>query len=184
LNKGRLFSLAVVILLIGLHEFSSYLCPRFICSVFCSNKWVGAAKPPLLIIYEIRVRLTAKQHSSVTIYPSRALIPFSHSLERSAVVLQKSISSFLQNKMVILTDEQIAAAEKGLWRQDMEKDACGVGFVTSIKGIPSHKILQDANVMLDRMAHRGACACDNDTGDGAGVLSAIPDAVYREELKR
>lgn len=42
--------------------------------------------------------------------------------------------------MVILSDEQIVEAEKGMWRQAMEKDACGVGFVTSIKGIPSHKV--------------------------------------------
>lgn len=37
--------------------------------------------------------------------------------------------------------------------------------------------------MLERMAHRGACACDNDSGDGAGVMTAIPDKLYREELK-
>ena len=37
--------------------------------------------------------------------------------------------------------------------------------------------------MLERMAHRGACACDNDSGDGAGVLTAIPDQLYRDDLK-
>jgi glutamate synthase (NADPH/NADH) len=37
--------------------------------------------------------------------------------------------------------------------------------------------------MLERMAHRGACACDNDSGDGAGVLTAIPDKLYRKEFK-
>src|SRR5688500_13664717 len=36
--------------------------------------------------------------------------------------------------------------------------------------------------MLERMAHRGACACDNDSGDGAGVLTAIPDHLYRDDL--
>lgn len=38
--------------------------------------------------------------------------------------------------------------------------------------------------MLERLAHRGACACDNDSGDGAGVMTAIPDALYRKELKK
>ena len=38
--------------------------------------------------------------------------------------------------------------------------------------------------MLERMAHRGACVCDNDSGDGAGVMTAIPDELYREEIKR
>ncbi|CAD5222292.1 unnamed protein product [Bursaphelenchus xylophilus] len=85
--------------------------------------------------------------------------------------------------MVVLTDEQLALAEKGLWRRELEKDACGVGFVANIKGIPSHKILQEGNVMLERMAHRGACACDNNSGDGAGVMAAVPDSFYRKILK-
>lgn len=46
------------------------------------------------------------------------------------------------------------------------------------------QILQNGRTMLERLAHRGACACDNDSGDGAGVLTAIPDAFYRAELKR
>ena len=46
------------------------------------------------------------------------------------------------------------------------------------------QILREAQTMLERMAHRGACACDNDSGDGAGVLSAIPDQLYRNELKK
>ncbi|CAD5217535.1 unnamed protein product [Bursaphelenchus okinawaensis] len=85
--------------------------------------------------------------------------------------------------MVVLTEEQLALAEKGLWRREMEKDACGVGFVANIKGKPSHKILQEGNVMLIRMAHRGACACDNNSGDGAGVMAAVPDSFYRKFLK-
>uniref|UniRef100_A0AC34GRP2 Glutamine amidotransferase type-2 domain-containing protein n=1 Tax=Panagrolaimus sp. ES5 TaxID=591445 RepID=A0AC34GRP2_9BILA len=86
--------------------------------------------------------------------------------------------------MVVLTKEQFERAEREtLWDPKLEKDACGVGFVTSIKGVPTHKILEDGRVMLERMAHRGACACDNDSGDGAGVLTAIPDELYRTELK-
>ncbi|KAI6214865.1 Glutamate synthase [Aphelenchoides besseyi] len=86
--------------------------------------------------------------------------------------------------MVILTETQIAASERGLWLPQLERDACGVGFITSIKGKPSHKILQEGKIMLERMAHRGACSCDNDSGDGAGVLTAIPDKLYRDELKK
>ncbi|CAH8619162.1 unnamed protein product [Heterobilharzia americana] len=48
-----------------------------------------------------------------------------------------------------------------------EHDACGVGFVVNSKGVRSNKVLKDAKVMLERMDHRGACACDEDTGDGA-----------------
>lgn len=87
--------------------------------------------------------------------------------------------------MVVLSkNDFINAEKKTLWRPQLEKDACGVGFVTSIKGIRTHKILEEGRVMLERMAHRGACGCDNDSGDGAGVMTAIPDTLYREELKR
>ncbi|TMS36384.1 hypothetical protein L596_003559 [Steinernema carpocapsae] len=87
--------------------------------------------------------------------------------------------------MVVLSKEQFARAEKEtLWFPQLEKDACGVGFVTSIEGKPSHKILEEGRTMLERMAHRGACACDNDSGDGAGVLAAIPDQFYRDEVKK
>ncbi|CAJ0583929.1 unnamed protein product, partial [Mesorhabditis spiculigera] len=87
--------------------------------------------------------------------------------------------------MVILSKaEAQICAEETLWEPQMEKDACGVGFVVSIKGEKTYKIMADARIMLERMAHRGACGCDMDTGDGAGVLAAIPDALYRDELKK
>ena len=86
--------------------------------------------------------------------------------------------------MVILTKEQQQeAANTGLWLPQLERDACGVGFVCSIKGNTSSKIMSDARTMLERMAHRGACGCDNDSGDGAGVLTAIPDDLYRKSVK-
>ena len=45
------------------------------------------------------------------------------------------------------------------------------------------QILRDAETMLGRMDHRGGCACDNDTGDGAGVLTAIPHVLFARVLK-
>ncbi|CAH8648520.1 unnamed protein product [Schistosoma margrebowiei] len=61
-----------------------------------------------------------------------------------------------------------------------EHDACGVGFVVNTKGVRSNKVLKDAKVMLERMDHRGACACDEDTGDGSGVMTSIPYEIYLE----
>lgn len=71
----------------------------------------------------------------------------------------------------------------GLYDPANEKDACGVGFIVAIDGRRSHKIVRDAEKLAMRMNHRGACACDNDTGDGAGVLTAIPHAYYAQELR-
>lgn len=75
-----------------------------------------------------------------------------------------------------------APAAQGLYDPQNEHEACGVGFIVSIEGKANHKILRDAQTLAIRMNHRGACACDNDTGDGAGVCTSIPHALYAKEL--
>ncbi len=67
----------------------------------------------------------------------------------------------------------------GLYDPRQEHDACGVGFVAHIKGQASHDIVRDALKMLQRMDHRGACGCEPNTGDGAGILTGIPHALLR-----
>ena len=81
------------------------------------------------------------------------------------------------------TDAQGLPVKQGLYDPALEKDACGVGYVVSINGVASHKVLEDAKMMLLRMNHRGACSCDNDTGDGAGVTTAIPRQLFSKLLK-
>jgi glutamate synthase (NADPH) large chain len=61
-----------------------------------------------------------------------------------------------------------------LYLPQEEHDACGVGFVADMKGRKSHDIIQDALTMLVNMEHRGACGCDPNTGDGAGILLQLP----------
>ncbi len=62
----------------------------------------------------------------------------------------------------------------GLYNPENEHDACGVGFVANIKGERSRQILDDADRILLHMTHRGACGCEENTGDGAGMLTALP----------
>ena len=62
----------------------------------------------------------------------------------------------------------------GLYSPDKEHDSCGVGFVAHIKGKRSHQILRDADHLACRMDHRGARGAERNTGDGAGVLTALP----------
>jgi glutamate synthase (NADPH/NADH) len=73
--------------------------------------------------------------------------------------------------------------KQGLYDPQFEKEACGVGFIVAIDGRRSHKIVRDAQRLAISMNHRGACACDNDTGDGAGVLTAIPHEFYSVKLR-
>ena len=64
--------------------------------------------------------------------------------------------------------------KQGLYDPAYEKDSCGVGFVAHIKGERSHQIVHDADEVLRKMDHRGACGCESNTGDGAGMLTALP----------
>ena len=63
---------------------------------------------------------------------------------------------------------------RGLYDPALEHDSCGVGFVAHIKGKRSHGIVTDADRILRHMTHRGACGCEENTGDGAGMLTALP----------
>jgi len=66
--------------------------------------------------------------------------------------------------------------KKGLYDPANETENCGVGFVAHIKGEPSHQIVEDADHILRRMVHRGACGCETNTGDGAGIMTSLPYA--------
>ena len=78
----------------------------------------------------------------------------------------------------------INTENKGLYRKEFEHDACGIGFVANMKGRKSHKVVSDAIQMLIRMDHRGACGCDPNSGDGAGILLQIPHEFFLEECTK
>jgi glutamate synthase (ferredoxin) len=66
------------------------------------------------------------------------------------------------------------------YRQNLvDHDACGIGFVTRLGGRPSHEIVERALEALVRLEHRGGVDADGHSGDGAGLLTAIPDRFFR-----
>jgi glutamate synthase (ferredoxin) len=67
-----------------------------------------------------------------------------------------------------------APKAQGLYDPQFEHDACGVGFIAHVKGRKSHTIIRDAIGALVRLNHRGACGCETNTGDGAGILLQTP----------
>jgi len=69
---------------------------------------------------------------------------------------------------------------RGLYDPRAEHDACGVGFVVHMKGRRSHDIVRKALRVLINLEHRGACGCEANTGDGAGILVQTPDAFLRK----
>ena len=67
----------------------------------------------------------------------------------------------------------------GLYDPQFEHDACGVGFVAHIKGVKSHEIVEQGLQINENLKHRGACGCENNTGDGAGILLQVPEKFLR-----
>ena len=67
-----------------------------------------------------------------------------------------------------------APLKQGLYDPQFEHDACGLGFVVHMKGRKSHQLVSDALKILVNLDHRGACGCEANTGDGAGILIQVP----------
>jgi glutamate synthase domain-containing protein 2/glutamate synthase domain-containing protein 1/glutamate synthase domain-containing protein 3 len=64
-----------------------------------------------------------------------------------------------------------------------DHDACGTGFVARLGGAPNHDIIEHALTALERLTHRGGVDADGASGDGAGLLTSIPDAFFRARAK-
>ncbi len=70
-------------------------------------------------------------------------------------------------------------AAQGLYDPSGERDACGVAFVATLSGEPTHTIVEQALTALRNLEHRGASGAEPDSGDGAGILLQVPDAFLR-----
>ncbi|CAM9421276.1 unnamed protein product [Choristocarpus tenellus] len=92
------------------------------------------------------------------------------------VVESKDVEAVLPKRK----PRQLPSKRTGLYDPALEKDSCGVGLAVQMKSIASRRIVIDANEMLVRMTHRGACGCEENTGDGAGILVAVPDGFLRQ----
>jgi glutamate synthase domain-containing protein 2/glutamate synthase domain-containing protein 1/glutamate synthase domain-containing protein 3 len=75
-------------------------------------------------------------------------------------------------------------AKQGLYDPQYEHDACGVGFVVDLKNRKSHDIVEKALQILLNLEHRGACGCEKNTGDGAGILLQTPHRFLARECRR
>jgi glutamate synthase (ferredoxin) len=74
--------------------------------------------------------------------------------------------------------------KQGLYDPAFEHDACGVGFVVNIKGRKSHQLVTDALQILVNLDHRGACGCEVNTGDGAGILMQMPHEFFEKRSEK
>jgi glutamate synthase (ferredoxin) len=77
-----------------------------------------------------------------------------------------------------------APPKQGLYDPQFEHDACGLGFVVNMKGKKSHQLVSDALKILVNLDHRGACGCEANTGDGAGILIQMPHEFLAAEATK
>jgi len=73
--------------------------------------------------------------------------------------------------------------QQGLYTPELEKASCGIGMVANLDNIPTHQLVEDAIAILERMEHRGACGCEENTGDGAGILVQVPHRFFTRKAK-
>src|SRR5579863_8265253 len=114
---------------------------------------------------------------SRSVRPSVAGRPENKFFERKRFQLAKSMTTRLS------PNDGLPPAQ-GLYNPACEHDACGIGFVASISGKKSHDIIRKGIQVLLNLAHRGACGCDPETGDGAGVLIQIPHKFFARECEK
>jgi len=84
-----------------------------------------------------------------------------------------------QKKGMSMSKPRLPPTKQGLYDPRFEHDACGVGFVVNIKGEKSREIVEQALMVLQNLDHRGACGCEENTGDGAGMLIQIPHTFFQ-----
>ena len=94
----------------------------------------------------------------------------------------RDIRGHSMNNKQMNQDKNITSSETFLGQRWLveERDACGVGFIAHRQNFSSHEIIAKGLVALTCLEHRGGCSADRDSGDGAGILSAIPWDFFEE----
>src|SRR5258705_3954801 len=100
--------------------------------------------------------------------------------DHAQIIVFPSYGAARQNVRTMRTPEDFPPRAQGLYDPRDERDACGVGFVVDIKGRRSNAIVRKAMEVLINLEHRGACGCEANTGDGAGILIQTPDRFFRK----
>jgi glutamate synthase (NADPH) large chain len=90
----------------------------------------------------------------------------------------------MQRRPVVPPFLPLPPFSSGLYDASTERDSCGVGLIAQLKGAKSHSVVRDGVQILENLQHRGACGCDPNTGDGAGILLQMPQPFFREEAGR
>jgi len=92
------------------------------------------------------------------------------------------MSSLAAGPSATIFSSRVQPSPQGLYDGSNEHDACGVAFVATLTGVPSHDIVDKALTALRNLEHRGASGAEPDSGDGAGILIQVPDRYMQEAI--
>src|SRR4026208_1504365 len=101
----------------------------------------------------------------------------------NAVWASSIVQLFTRSTERTLSKGDAVMEQQGLYDPAHEHDSCGVGFGVDVKGRKSHAIVRKALQVLMNLLHRGACGCEPNTGDGAGILVPMPDRLLRRQCE-
>ena len=73
---------------------------------------------------------------------------------------------------------------KTLYEPSFEHDACGIGAVVNIDGSASHKIVDNALSIVEKLEHRAGKDASGEIGDGVGILLQICHDFFRKACER
>ncbi|KAG2445645.1 hypothetical protein HXX76_000255 [Chlamydomonas incerta] len=107
-----------------------------------------------------------------SVAPLAAVAQSGASLEVVTPEVMEAVATVVANEPKVADMEEILA----------ERDACGVGFIANLKNVRSHTVVKQALTALGCMEHRGACSADDDSGDGAGLMTQIPWKLLKKEM--
>ena len=113
-----------------------------------------------------RTASTLTSRGKISARGARALTATRKHLVPVPAIVQYSTEQVLKLRGSKLDPEKT----KVLYDANNEQDSCGVGLIANLKSKPSRHVVDTADEMLVRMAHRGGCGCDPNSGDGAGTF--------------
>ena len=87
----------------------------------------------------------------------------------------------IYERMIRLMENEIK--QPGLYRSELEHDACGIGAIVSINGIKTHQTVSDALSIVENLEHRAGKDAEGKTGDGVGILLQISHKFFKKAVK-
>ena len=107
-------------------------------------------------------------------------------MTKPCILIYKVLSLYIINDYQLVINRYSSYQEikqPGLYRSELEHDACGIGAIVSINGIKTHQTVSDALSIVENLEHRAGKDAEGKTGDGVGILLQISHKFFKKAVK-